>query len=79
MWGAESAAAALQHHGMTRYSSSATMRFRRSGLISTEPGALCALRRLSLRESASVAARRALLACTRSSTHSVSSYRRLGV
>ena len=60
----------LQHHDMASYSSSATMRFFRSGLISTEPGALCALRRLSLRVSASAAARRALLAC-RVTSHSV--------
>jgi hypothetical protein len=45
------------------HSSSATMRFLRSGLSTTEPGALFAFRRLSLRESASTAARRALVAC----------------
>jgi len=39
------------------------MRFLRSGLSTTEPGALFAFRRLSLRESASTAARRALVAC----------------
>lgn len=63
MCGGADSALQLLHHGMASYSSSATMRFRRSGLISTEPGALCALRRLSLRVSASAAARRALLAC----------------
>lgn len=54
----------LGQRGSPCYTSSATMRFLRSGLSSTEPGALCAFRRLSLRVSASTAARRALVACS---------------